>query len=186
MDNFKQLFQVEGRKIPLYDIRQKLLAKQQELGLLRAKQQSEYDVMPIEDVKSRLAILNELNGIATEQELRARLQTLEMTQYLTRWSDHSTIAGHTYVLHTYSCLYDPAVFYTNDKMKQENSLTLKRLSVYHKFTSLPNVVVLITSNWHMQMSLNETLTTSIGIVYTDKLLYHHGDMPANAAESGQQ
>ena len=31
-----------------------------------------------------------------------------------------------------------------------------------------------------------TLTTSTGIVYTDKLLYHHGDMPANAAESGQQ
>ena len=35
-------------------------------------------------------------------------------------------------------------------------------------------------------SLNDTLTTSTGIVYTDKLLYHHGDMPANAAESGQQ
>ena len=31
-----------------------------------------------------------------------------------------------------------------------------------------------------------SLTTSTGIVYTDKLLYHHGDMPANAAESGQQ
>lgn len=78
-----ELFQVEGRKIPLYDIRQKLLAKQQELGLLQAKQQSEYDVMPIEDVKSRLAILNELNRTATEQELRARLQTLETTRYLT-------------------------------------------------------------------------------------------------------
>ena len=35
-------------------------------------------------------------------------------------------------------------------------------------------------------SLVETLTTPTGIVYTDKLLYHHGDLPANAAESGQQ
>ena len=35
-------------------------------------------------------------------------------------------------------------------------------------------------------SLDETLTTPTGIVYTDKLLYHHGDLPANAAESGQQ
>ena len=109
-------FHVEGRKIPLHDIRQKLLTKQ-ELGLLRAKQQSEYDVMPIEDVKSRLATLNELNSTATEQELRARLQTLETTRYLTCWSDHSTIAGHTYVLYTYICLYDLAVFYIKDEMK---------------------------------------------------------------------
>ena len=56
-----ELFQVEGRKIPLHDIRKKLLTKQEEIGILRAKQQAEYDVMPIEHVRSRLAKLNELN-----------------------------------------------------------------------------------------------------------------------------
>ena len=132
-----ELFQVEGRKIPLHDIRQKLLTKQQELGLLRAKQQSEYNVMPIEDVTSRLATLNELNSTATEQELRARLQTLETTRYLTCWSDHSTIAGHTYVLYTYSCLYDPAVFYTKDEMKQRG----KQLDV-EEIIRLPQIHIL--------------------------------------------
>ena len=66
--------------------------------------------MPIEDVRSRLVSLNELISTATEQELKARLQTLETTRHLTCWSDHSTIAGHTYVLYTYSCLYDPQSF----------------------------------------------------------------------------
>ena len=36
--------------------------------------------MPIEDIKARLANLNELKGTATEEELRARLQTLETTR----------------------------------------------------------------------------------------------------------
>ena len=101
-------FHVEGRKIPLYDIRQRLLAKQQELGLLRARQQSEYTTMPIEDVRSRLAILNELSNTASEQELRTRLQTLEMTQFLTCWSDHSTIAGHTCCTPTAACMTQPS------------------------------------------------------------------------------
>ena len=34
-------------------------------------------------------------------------------------------------------------------------------------------------------SLKDPVTSS-GILYTEELLYYHGDLPANAAESGQQ
>ena len=40
---------------------------------------TEYTTVPIEDVRSQLAILNELSSSASEQELRTRLQTLETT-----------------------------------------------------------------------------------------------------------
>ena len=75
--------------------------------------------------------------------------------------------------------------------KRERRLMLKRLSLCHKFTSFLSVVVLTMSNSDecrsSIASLEEMLTTSTGIPYTDKLLYHHrGYTPANVAESGQQ
>ena len=71
------------------------------------------------------------------------------------------------------------------------SLMLRRSSNYHKFTSLQcdsadnEQLAYADERQSSIASLNETLSTSTGLAYTDKLLYHHGVLPANAAESRQ-
>ena len=102
---------IQGRKIPVMRIRQKLLDEHERLGLLRAH--SNYDSIPIENISTLLKYLGEYSDDLNEKEQRQKLKEIETTRYLTCWADHSTIAGHTYVLYTFSCLYDEAVFVAN-------------------------------------------------------------------------
>ena len=53
-----------------------------------------------------------------DDDKRQRLKEIQTTRPLTCWADHSTIAGHTYVLYTIGCLYDAAVFFTQDELNQ--------------------------------------------------------------------
>ena len=97
-------------------IRQQLLDEQERLGLLRAH--SNYDSIPIENISTRLKYLGEYSDDLNEKERRQKLKEIETTRYLTCWADHSTIAGHTYVLYTFSCLYDEAVFVAKTELSQ--------------------------------------------------------------------
>lgn len=57
-----------------------------------------------------------------EKKLRERLQRFESTRHLMWWADHSTVAGHTYLVYTVSCLYDPAIFYTAEELNEKQGL----------------------------------------------------------------
>ena len=60
------------------------------------------------------------------------------------------------MLYTYSCLYDPAIFYTNDEMKRSG----KQLDV-EEIVRLPQIHILAqcgsADNEHMLMSIDQVL-----------------------------
>lgn len=96
------------------------------------------------------------------------------------------------MLYTYSYLHNAAVL--NNEMKQkgkevdvEEVIHLPQIHIIAQCGSADNEQLAYADEHPSSIaSLEEMLTTSTGIPYTDKLLYHYGDMPANAAESGQQ
>lgn len=86
-----EIITIEGRKIPLMRIRQRLLETQEKLNLLRAI--DNYNTMPIEDITARLKHLGEFDEALNDDDQRLRLEELETTRYLACWADHLTIAG---------------------------------------------------------------------------------------------
>ena len=65
----------------------------------------------MEDVILNLKRLHEFNPELDDDRMQQKLQQLETTRYINCWGDHTTIGGHSYVLYTFSCLYDKAIFY---------------------------------------------------------------------------
>ncbi len=186
-----EVIAIEGRKIPLQRIRQRLLDQQEKSNLLRARKN--YHTKPIEEIIIRLKLLDEFDDALNEDNLRLRLKELETTRYLSCWADHSSIASHSYVLYTFSCLYDEAVFVTNDEVSLKCGVDVEEL------IGKPQIHVIArcgssdesTRQYAEERrkcldSLNKPVTTSTGIDYNDVLRYFTGDMPALAAESGQQ
>ena len=185
---------VEGRKIPLNRMRQRLLNKQEKFKLLRAR--NDYMAVPIAIVRDRLRYLGEYNENLSDDEQRLRLKELETTRYLSCWADHSTIAGHTYVLYMFSCLYDEAVFLSNDELTEngdsigtdvEELVGQPQIHVIARCgSSDENTLAYAEERRKCIKCLTEPVITSTGVEYNDVLRYFTGDMPALAAECGQQ
>ena len=66
----------------------------------------------------QLTKFGELDDFLNDSDKRQRLKEIQTTRHVTCWADHSTIAGHTYVVYTIGCLYDPAVFFTQQELKE--------------------------------------------------------------------
>ena len=80
---------VFARKIPLLDIRKKLLERHEKMGIIRNRSQS------LED---------------------DALEGMESTRYLKIWHDHSSIAGHGHFLVLVSVIYDSAFYLTQEEV----------------------------------------------------------------------
>ena len=61
----------------------------------------------------RMEMLNEKKDGEGEGEMRERLKVMERTRHLLVWHDLSTVANHSHLVFMATCLYDPAVFYTD-------------------------------------------------------------------------
>ena len=112
-------FFIEGRKIPLLDIRQRMLDTQENIGLLRAKD-VDFDTLPMASINLQLQDFDEYDNSLNDSEKRQRLKEIRTTTHITCWADHSTIAGHSYVVYTISCLYDQSVFLTENELKERS------------------------------------------------------------------
>ena len=186
-------FFIEGRKIPLLDIRQKMLDNQETQKLIRASE-VDFDTLPMESVNEQLCLLSEVDESLDNDDKRQRLKEIQTTRYLTCWADHSTIAGHTYVLYTIGCLYDAAVFFTQDELNQngididiEETLSKPLIHIIARCgSSDEDTVVYAEERRKCIQTLPTPVTTSTGIQFYDILRFFTGDMPALAAESGQQ
>ena len=79
----EEYYWVSGRKIPLLDIRKKLLEEHEKEGLVRDHSDAHYDKMTIEEITNRLKELGELDKQSesemTRQELVKLLQHWERT-----------------------------------------------------------------------------------------------------------
>ena len=103
---------VFAHKIRLLDIRQKLLKKHEDLGLIRNKPDEYYDTLPTTELKLMLEALGENTEGMLDTELSMHLKTISRQRYLKVWHDHSSISGHGHLLVTVSCIYDPAFYYS--------------------------------------------------------------------------
>ena len=184
-------FTTEGRKVPLQKIRQDLLQKH--APFLRKNTSNHYEMSETE-VKSRLKDLGEHKENENLEEMKLRLTSYETTRHLMIWLDNSTVANHGYLLCLVTCLYDPAVFYTDEEYK---ALKGKDVDI-QKEIEKPEVhfIARCSSGDEEQLTYSETrlecvqqLKSSIKIgdvEYEDKMRFFHGDNPARAHEAGQQ
>jgi hypothetical protein len=143
-----------------------------------------------------LKALNEyIEGESTES-MRNRLKNIERTRHLKIWHDLSTIANHGHLVFMVSCLYDPAIHYTN--AEYENRTGCKNVDVQMKVET-PEVYIVARSGSSdvEQLSYIETrlecledlslkLETDAGTELTDTMQFFHGNSPARQLESGQQ
>ena len=113
-----------GRKINLLSIRNDTYHQQK--NHMRLRPDIHFDTLSREEVIHQLKTINEFNSLdcdADTQVLTQRLKMYERTLHLIFWHDGSSISSHSRILIMVSCLYDTAVFVTDeDYFKSEGSL----------------------------------------------------------------
>jgi len=189
-------FHTEGRKVALKEIREKLLVKQRQY--LRATSDQCIEDMSEEQLVAKLKNLNELNGIDTNDshQMKQKLKEVERTRHLMIWLDNSTVANSGYLACLVTCLYDPAVYYTNEEFKEEfgKSVNIQKIieepevHFIAKCGSSDNEQLLYCQErLKCIVDLKNNCTEqSSHIKYTDKMRFCHGDSPLRAFEAGHQ
>ena len=191
----KTEMEVYGIKIPLLEIRKKLLKRHEEYMHLHTDKQLQE--------MSRIRLLSILqNGEssssneATHQELVEMVARLERTRSIAIWHDHSTVLGQGYILITAKVVYDPMVFKTQEEIESESSTKMEKLQSMieqpelHMLvacsSSLDDQATLISDRNSCMRELSVTLPTSNGIQIRDELVFFYGDKPAQQVERGTQ
>ena len=105
--------QIQGRKVPLIELRQRLLCKQ--LKYMRLIPQSTIATMTRPELTSRLNM--NCDGKSVE-ELRKLLCQAQKSRSFCMWHDHATILKMGFIMVTVHVVYDPVVFYTDEEYKQ--------------------------------------------------------------------
>ena len=193
-----ELFTVSGQKIPLSEIRERMLKEHEDLGLLRAQADEYNAAMNKEQVKNRLAQLGEsINCLDTANlnDMKECLKCIERTRHLMLWADNSTLLNHGYLLLTVNVVFDEALFYTDKEMEEQGKGNVDVQSLVER----PHIYILATcgSSEAEQLayiktrktcleSLGNTAVTSSGVEITDVMRVFHGDGPQQEFESGEQ
>lgn len=104
-----------ARKIPINQIRERLLQKHEELGVIRKNSDDYYALLSEEEIKRYFDVFSIPHN--NSDDICQKLKYACRTRHLKIWHDHSTIAAHGYLLILISVIYDPAFYYTTDEMK---------------------------------------------------------------------
>ena len=116
----KTEFIVEGRKHPLFEIRTRMLENHDKY--MRDRSDQDFADMSCEMVAKMLQDLNKFKEGESGDQMRACLKKLERTRHIKLWHDLSTMANHGHLVFMVSCIYDPAVYYTNDEYQQKTGI----------------------------------------------------------------
>ena len=182
---------IEGRKIPLNDIRRSTLLDHKKF--MRLRSDIDYAKMSREEIKSALTSIGEYfdDDINNNSDiLLERLKCFERTRNLMIWHDCSTISSHSHFLITVSSIYDPAVYYTTkeyfEKFKKSVDIqaTIEKPTVYILARCPSNDRQLLYS----EERINDICQTKENIIIPikDVVRIFKGDKPAAQLEAGQQ
>ena len=184
--------QVNARKIPLIEIRKKLLDKHEELGLMRLHSDEYYTALSTDVVKEKLLELHEhIEAHMSEEQLRAKLKSISRIRHLKVWHDHSDIAGHSHLL---VVVYDQALYYTSKEM-QDKGINIDVPAIVEdpqihilsrSSSSIDDQTQFIESRRECLLELSEQLITKVGIPVVDVMRYFYGDGPAMQFEAGNK
>lgn len=185
---------VSARRIPMLQIRKKLLQKHEELGVIRNQPDVYFDTLASEDVRRKLFELHvSFSPCETIEVLREKLKQMSRQRFLKVWHDHATVAGHGHFLVLLSCVYDPAFYYTPAEMKTMTGVevdvpTLVETPEIHILgrsgSSLNEQAQFSKTRRECLEDLSISLQTATGITINDICRFFHGDGPAAQFETG--
>ena len=182
---------VTARKIPLLEIRKKLLQQHEGMGLIR--RYADFD-LPREELMDKLVRLGEqLDPLLKYSDMQDLYKQKSLTRHFKIWHDHSTVDGHGHFLVLVSAVYDPAFYFTALEMKEKFDKNIDIQSV----VEVPEIHILARSSSSLDdqakynacrgeclKELTTKLKLSSGDEVTDVARFFHGDGPAQQFESG--
>ena len=122
--NTKQI-ELHGRKIPLLELRQKLLHRQEKY--MKIMTDVEIKSLTKEEIMQMLCLHHTCNPDTQLEALQLQLAALQRTRTLAMWHDHSTVLQQGYILFAVWIVYDPAVFFSEDECKAKPHLSVKNI-----------------------------------------------------------
>ena len=116
---------INARRIPVLEIRKRLLAKHTQMGIMHLETDDKFLGMSREVIVKRLEAIHEpVYMPEITEHLREKLKHSQHVRHFVEWHDHSTLVGRGYILFTTQLLYDQAVFLTNEEYKVKTGKTL--------------------------------------------------------------
>ena len=183
-----------GRKIPLQEVRAKLLRKHE--MYMRLNEDAEIDKMTVPEMQSLLVTCNHpIIPNSTPDQLRSTLRKIQRTRTLVLWHDHGVLLGLGCILMTIHIAYDPAIFYTPQECKEkfgkpiQVQSTIERPELYilaAGSSSSEDQAALIQDRLDCLPDLSLPTNATNGVPVEDKLVFFIGDHPAQQYERGTQ
>ena len=176
-----------AQKIKLIDIRKKLIQKHEELGLVRNQPDCYYDSLPHNDIQTKLLQLGVSTSNLSEPDMQMQLKLLSRQRHLKVWHDHSTIGGHSHILVTVACLYDPLFYLTPSEAGNDVQHIVERPEIHilgRSGASLNDQTLFNQCRLDCIKELSIPILTSTGNPITDILRFFYGDGPAQQYEAG--
>lgn len=181
---------VYARKVPLKQIRQRLLDKH-----LKYMRLSSATAMTEEEMREILQNAHVPNLEAmSHQQLCEQLLRSRRSRSLCMWHDHATILKMGFILLTVHIMYDPMVFFTDEEYKQAHpGVTVSIQSEVEQpevcllsagSSSVEDQAALVGDRISCLLELQTPVKTDKGIEVADTLRFFTGDHPAAQFEQG--
>ncbi len=187
--------QINGRKIPLRELRSTLLKRQEKY--LRLCTDQEISALSREQIVEILTAAN--SNVAPEvplEQLRNQLAAPQRTRMLGIWHDHSTILQTGYILFAVWVLYDPGVFLTDREYAAKTGHAIQNLQaiveqpmiymIEPSSSSPSDQLALFGDRTECLQELSEVLQATNSVPITDRMRFFCGDKPAQQFERGTQ
>ena len=190
----KEEIVIKARKIPLHEIRQRLLRKQRKY--MRLTPTAVMSNMTDSQLTDRLKTIGyPMCDEMSHQELCKVLSSCECSRSLAMWHDHATILKRGVIMVTVHTLYDPAVFFTDKEYQEMNNLQhaiciqseVEQPEIYMLSlgsSSVEDEAALVGDRVECLGDLSIPLETEEGMKITDTLRFFTGDHPAAQFEQG--
>ncbi len=181
---------VQGRRMPLVDIRQKLLNKHEPYMCILSDDAIASKSMP--ELKMILQCVHESTEGMDEDQLRQRVKQLQRSRTISFWHDHSSILGQGYILMTMHVVNDLAVFMSESEYLPVTGKVVTNLQqlveepelyIFALSSSSPSdQLATIPDRVDDLCELSEGVSTSSDIEVFDTLRFFVGDHPAQQFE----
>ena len=187
--------QIYGRKIPLLDIRERLM-EQHEM-YMRQTTDAEFNALTKSELLQMATTCHiHLPSDPSDDQLRAQLALTQRTRTLALWHDHSTILQTGYILFAVWVIYDVAVFLTKEEYMEKHGKPINNLQeivedpivymIAPSSSSPSDQLALIGDRLECLAELPQQIASSSGILFQDELRFFCGDKPAQQFERGTQ
>ena len=181
---------VHARKVPLKQLRQKLLEKQHKY--MRLTPMSSIAAMPIEDLRHRLPNIS-CDDLTKEDMCRLLFQH-ERTRHLCMWHDHACILNKGFVMITMHVMYDNTLFYTDEEFEEmhpgetisvQSEVEQPEIHLLSLGSStVADQAALIGDRLDCIRDLTTEIEASDGTSIADRLRFFTGNHPATQFEGG--